>query len=214
MYEALRRTPLRRLERVWHVGTVNAADKGSTSQEGSGLSVSLHPTDWRVIARLNGSVHELTRKEGSFLDFHKMTKAAREELLDWARRAGWIALERRWKVTWLDPEDEGARWCLFDTQARAEAEAEFLNEDEGAKATAERELVPVLTAEADSRVGFCLDPLLALDIAVTFWVEDELPDVDGVWWNDRLEPLALSAPRGVILKPRLNRWQVRPKGIE
>jgi hypothetical protein len=51
---------------------------------------------------------------------------------------------------------------------------------------------------------------LALQFALMVYLEDECPNIDGIWWN---EPLVVasprrggSAPRGVILLPRLSAW--------
>jgi len=35
-------------------------------------------------------------------------------------------------------------------------------------------------------------------------------DVDGAWWNEELDPAALSAPRGVIFQTKLPEWGVYP----
>ena len=32
--------------------------------------------------------------------------------------------------------------------------------------------------------------------------------LDGVWWNETLDPYGLSAPRGAIHRAKLNRWTV------
>jgi hypothetical protein len=43
---------------------------------------------------------------------------------------------------------------------------------------------------------------------VNLYVATMHPDLDGVWWNERLDPDALSAPRGVLLPHALGRWTV------
>jgi hypothetical protein len=44
------------------------------------------------------------------------------------------------------------------------------------------------------------------DLVLNLYAEAELPDVDGVWWNERLDPDRHQAPRGVILPSRIARW--------
>jgi hypothetical protein len=52
-----------------------------------------------------------------------------------------------------------------------------------------------------------LSPYLVETEAVNLWIAAVRPDLDGVWWNDRLDPASLSAPRGVILPHAASRWQ-------
>lgn len=198
----------RKMERLWHVGSLNAADKGKTSQEGQGLSVSKHPQEWSSIARLGDQVFELRRQGGRFLDFHALTKAQRQSLVAWGIAADLLEMRPMWKLSWLDGETEEGRHCLFSEQSAAQAEADWMREEGTEAVELVAETRPALSAKAVSRIGFKLDALLAEDMVATFWVED-CTDADGVWWQDTLDPSALSAPRGVINLRQLPGWSVR-----
>jgi hypothetical protein len=63
------------------------------------------------------------------------------------------------------------------------------------------------TAALSERIGFEIDPALAVELAITCWVEDTTA-LEGVWWADQLAPEILSAPRGVILPGRLRGWSI------
>jgi hypothetical protein len=206
---ALSTLPLRRLNRVFHVGTLDPTHKGvrGASQEGNGLSISLHPEEWTQIAKLGGGdTFKLSRKPGLFLDFHKLSKARREQLTQWGLTQGWCEMQPRWKLVWVDSETEEPVHMLLDTEVSARSEQEF-RQEEDESASVEPVQVPVLTPTALERLGFKVDALSTLDMLATFYVED-CTEFDGVWWNDMLDPYALSAPRGVIVRSRLPQWTI------
>lgn len=198
--------PIRKLSRVYHVGTFNPALKGAAgpSLEGSGLSVSLHPDEWRRIARLDGSVFALTKETGQFLDNHKLSSADRRQLEDWGISRGWCRLCPHWKLTWTDLESADKCFSLFSDEASAALELED-RQDGDPDATLEPVQVPLFTEAAERRLGFSLSAVVVPDLLATFYVEDHT-SLDGVWWNDKLDPFSYSAPRGVILPSRLHSW--------
>lgn len=197
--------------RVFHVGTLNASQKGvqGSSQEGNGLSISLHPQEWTRIAKLgSGTTFKLTRKGGRFLDFHKMGTVDKSALAHWGLQKGFSVQKQGWKLSWDDCESGEQHYRLMDTEAAALSEFEFIrDEDKGARL--EPVLIHALTPSAVERLGFTVDAISTLDMLATFWVEDDTA-LDGVWWNDILDPWALSAPRGVICKSRIGDWNVTP----
>ncbi len=199
----LRQASTLALPSVMHVGTLNPSDKRGDSHEGNGLSVSLHPEEWTAIAKLGGgSLYELTKPDGRFLDFHRLSRQALDELQAWGLRDGWLQMAARWRCEWFDDELSQTVFMLCKSLAEAQAEA-----DDREDSRVEEVVVPELTVEGIRRLGFKLEAAHALDIAATFWVEDET-DLDGVWWDDLLEPQNYSAPRGVICLRRLSDWHI------
>jgi len=199
--------PLKALSRVYHVGTMNAVDKGcrGASFEGSGLSVSLHPTEWVRIAKLGGlPTFVLSKSDGLFLDFCKLGPAQRAALIQWAEGFGWVTHVARWQVSWLD-EDAGTRCqMLACTAEEARLEVEDL-EESCVEVQSSETSVPVLTSKALKRLGFVPPELSTPDILATFLAEDT-ESLDGVWWDEELAPSNLSAPRGVISANKLRTW--------
>lgn len=203
----------RRVTSVFHVGSLNPADKRKDSQEGNGLSVSEHPEAWASIARLGGNpLHKLTKgtsgQQGAFLEFRSLTEAALRELGEWGIKNGWAQAEKRWRVSWFDSEYDGRVHTLMATEESGRDEAKGIREEGDSTARCVEVLVPVLTPKSIERLGFKLDALSTLDMLATFWVEDET-ELDGVWWDDLLAPHALSAPRGVICLKRLPLWTAK-----
>lgn len=198
--------PALAFDRLWHVGSMNPADKNDWSYEGQGLSVSVHPEDWTAIARLGGSpTWELARAGGALLHFHALTSAQRDQIDAWGVEQGFVEPVTRWRVSWYDEDLDDTVSMLCETKHEALAEAEFREDEDGAEPTPTR--VQVLAATAtfpDHTVQpgttAIREPLAAL------WVSTHRPDLDGVWFEEEYDPLNLSCPRGVIAKDRLDRW--------
>ena len=195
------------LPKVWHVGTLDRADKGAVapSWEGSGLSVSLDPDAWIRIAKLGGQpIWTLTREAGAFVDAHRIDGASRTALLDWGRRRGLVADSGVFEVSWWDPEWHGQVAALFADAADAAAEAAELGGQlrSTMRALATRELLTRTGQHADA-------PTDALELLLPVYTESAT-DLDGVWWDDLDDADRLSAPRGVIATRHVNRWTATP----
>lgn len=204
----LKTLPVVELEQVYHVGSLRREHKGrqGPSQEGAGLSVSLHPREWTHIARLGGNpTFVLTKPGGRFLDRHALALDTELRFKEWGVAQGWLQPCTRWKVEWYDSEADARVHCLMASEEAAHNESAEL---EDAEPTVTEVDAVALTASAVERLGFDCDPLLALNMVVTFYVED-CTTLDGVWWSDALDPMGLSAPRGVICAQRLAQWQCR-----
>jgi len=92
----------------------------------------------------------------------------------------------------------------FVSESQAQAEFESL---EGMSARIRPFEGWCATAALSERIGFQVEPALAVELAITCWVEDSTA-LEGVWWADKLAPEILSAPRGVILPGRLQGWSI------
>jgi len=215
--------PLRRFERLFHVGRLDPAAKGIDSHEGDGLSVSRHPEDWRAIARLGDApVWDIDTRDARFLDFYafRRDRAALNAACDWAVEQGYLERGRVYVVTMPDEEGEGGSLVfrfLDPTEAEDEARGYLeadLGGDELEAAVAQavrRTLGYVSTAHLAERMRHERGvPLaLAVDLAVVAYAEDVL-GLDGVWWEDAYDPAGYSAPRGVLFARRLSAHRVAP----
>lgn len=208
--------------RVEHVGgrrmkvgvplDLRSGSPSSTSFEGVGLSVSVHPEAWSSIAKLGSVAFSLERSDSEPGRFAVYGKAIAAAASLWAVREGWAVRSKGWEVTYYDEEDDVRRSFLCPSADDARAEADGLEGQEP-----EVEEVEVLTAsprmETRWRSYFTgadwsrpLSPYIVETEAANLWVAAVRPDLDGIWWNDRLDPASLSAPRGVILPHAAPRW--------
>lgn len=199
--------PWLKISTVWHVGTMQAINKGNDSIEGNGLSISVHPSDWARIARLGNTAFTVTNPGGKFLDAHAVPAQLKAEIEAWGIAQGYLVPRPIWELKWLDEEDMDTRFTYLPDAAAAALEAQAMRDDEICGVFVTELSLPVLTELAFSRLGFKLDAVLSQDIITTFWVED-CSTGDGVWWADRHDPCGLSAPRGVICLKRLPFWKI------
>ena len=195
--------PVLHLDTVFHVGTLNPGHKGTSSLEGRGLSVSVHPYDWTIIARLGGGrTWTLTRPEGhpfTFLDAHELTDAQRDLITNWGLNRGYIEPVTAYRVTWFDEDfkETVSILTLDGDDANAEADDESRALADGTPAPVTVETVHAATpAFPDSHVR--TDRLDPFPLLLTVWVDQTRPDLDGVWWEDHYTPELLSCPRGVL----------------
>ncbi len=202
MFEIAVPFPTRSFKKLYHVGSLNASQKRRNSYEGAGLSVSLHPNEWRAIARgfVSGDTWVCTRANNQFVDAHKMRKAHRQMVAQWGVENGYVTIASKWRVSYYDDEFEGERYFEFSSREQAEEEAHDLG-TEPQEIRGAMIATPLLQKRTLSRA----EPVAVADLLLTVYVEDATP-FDGVWWADRLDPVALSAPRGVIVPSRVSQW--------
>lgn len=200
--------PVLRKREVWHVGDLSKARRRvSSSLEGSGLSVSEYPEEWTQIARLGGyTTYVLRRRDGQPGVFVNMLRLGQQRvaLEQLASNEGLLKPARRWRFCWWD-EDEVERCSIYATRA----EAEYERGDEYRDGRVEPVEIFVGTAKLDVLWDMYftspLDDTLASEFATLLLLE-RTGLYDGAWWNEILDPLGLSAPRGVIFQIRLHEW--------
>lgn len=202
------RVPALRKHCVYHVGDPTApVRRVAFSFEGPGLSVSDHPKEWSRIARLGaGKTHALRRfdkKPGLFADMLRRGKW-RTELEEEAVEAGLLAQETRFAVDYWDGEREEQMTQMFASPEEAE--------EEGHEGEVYERDVLVATAllvreHWSHRFSAPLDDTIAPDMAVLYLLS-LTGEYDGAWWNEKLAPEILSAPRGVIFESKLAEWNV------
>ncbi len=228
--------PVIHLDRVFHVGTMDAARVGANgpSQEGRCLSVSLCPEAWTRIARLGGNAwHELDRPDGAFLDAHAVLDdpGLLEAAVDWAVDEGLAERRTVWRC-WRH-DDESGEWGYMTLPSEAAAFEEAGGEDvydepcqvEGPDGRAGIEPatavvgLPALEALTGVRTG---PGRKAEDAVLLAWgravASDAVPGgLDGVWWREAYDPDILSAPRAGIFPDRVAGWAargIRPRSVD
>ena len=196
--------PLATFDEVFHIGTLNPDDRRRNyreSYEGSGLSISQHPDDWRTIARLGGYPTWTATKTGNaFLARWDLTAEQEHAINQWGVVNGYLEEVTRWQVTGYDSEQDCDYTFDCDTYEAALHEA-----DDDPSVVREVRVLAVtdkLSALTGTTSG---DTASAFDLALTVYAEHET-GFDGVWWDDDYSPLALSCPRGVIFADRLDGW--------
>jgi hypothetical protein len=228
MYDHIMNIPVIRLNKVFHVGSLDRSrlgeNSGASSQEGACLSVSLVPNAWASIARLGDELHVLETADGLFLDAVALLgdAAAKSEILDWAAGAGLAEMRTLWRAWSYDDETEEWRFMLLATREDALGECGLAEDDyvDGAAAPGpeghagiEPVDVPVGTAALRGLTGFAAPPdedaSDAIMVAFAMLRGEELAGrpFDGVWWCEIYAPEMLSSPRGGIFPERVKSWR-------
>ena len=197
--------PVDPIDTVYHVGDLDVASKGTDSYEGAGLSVSEHPEEWAEIAELPGDTWTLTNPDGAFLDALGLNKTQKTSIAKWGKTHGYVQEATVWRVYFWDSELEEETYVEFDSREDAEAEVEEyedarVEEVPSALLGTSKLALEGMNSDVRDNVG------IAWDVLMTVYVERET-SLDGVWWHERLDVYALSAPRGVIVPDRLGRWE-------
>ena len=207
--------PLLRIERVYHIGTLDPADlgrnSGGSSQEGRNLSVSLCPHAWQSIAKLGGyPLHVLSRDGGTFVDMIALRERL-PEIVGWAVERGLAEERTLWRLWCFDDELDGWTWTAHETREDAAEEAEYTDggAPEGHEAI-EPVTVPVGTEALASLTGMRQRADEdATDAVLVAWATHHADGIDGMWWEEEFRPEAISAPRGAIFPGVLAHWDRR-----
>jgi hypothetical protein len=187
--------------------------KGTDSQEGAGLSVSLDPEAWTKIAQLGGNpTYRLRHDGGRFLDFQSARSDKQEvaKVVSWAIEHEYIASTSVYRLWQYDSEEEHEYYMEFTSLADLLGEvggepsgtlasARSLAREEGKRITQAKgwQVLPAALVRArHSRA----DSIFGLDFAFLFYTEDET-DLDGVWWRYSEGP-----DRGCIFEGKLAYW--------
>lgn len=198
------RWPIHRASKLWHVGTMNPSDKRQGSQEGAGISVSRHPDEWREIGRgvVTGDTWVFRQSPAArLLDFHKLTLDQHAVIAAWGVDHSFLLATTLFEVSYYDDELEAEVTTKFASREQAEYESEDFDGDIA-------EVPGYLATDAlklHSR-GPC-EPIMVPDMIAIAFAELEL-DLAGCWWSDILDPIRLSAPRGVLFPKHLDRWSI------
>lgn len=197
-------------KKLYHIGLMVGLQEGrrqrgsTSSQEGHCLSVSECPDAWRQIAKIGGyPLWELIKPGNAFLHAHALKKAERKLIEAWALQQGFVQAGTLFQAWSTDEEGEP----IFGLYLTREEAVDELGED-AYEASDIKEVPAVLPTEALS--AYCQQKVDFLDVEdmIQLCYADKVLGLDGVFWNDRLDPYAYSAPRAGILPHKLAEWSV------
>lgn len=198
----LKKHPVINFNKLYHVGTMEKKQKRKGGYEGSGLSVSLHPNEWQRIAKgyIVGNIFELKKENNQLLNVHGLSEVQKNEIYEWGVKKEYIERAILYRVEYFDDEWDCNLRSDFENEESAEIEAEGRDiEVQEIKSFVSTEVMKEKTNNDANTMIF--------DLLVTLFAEEELK-IDGAWWNDKLDVLRLSAPRGVISSSMLDSWEV------
>lgn len=200
---------------LYHVGELDITKKSNFSYEGNGLSVSICPSAWESIARISSStVWKITKRGKKLLDYYETTEDIHNDIVEWGIENGYLE-EIFGKYAYRYYSDELDRYLCESYDSFKEivdahlvegfynSYDEYLNSEEGDDEVIfpVRAFLPTEKLQNESLIlvteSNCVDQNFLLYV-------EKYTDYDGVYWDDRLDILSLSAPRGVIFNSRLD----------
>lgn len=187
---------------VFHVGTLNISNKRKFSHEtGLGISVSEHPMEWMKIAKIGGNIYKFTNPKGNFLDVYKLTKPDMNRIEKWGIINKLVEKSLIYYFTYYNSEADSTMKMEFTSKQEAINNARL----ENAKVKTREGLTA--TQKFHKLVGWKINQLMVKDYLITYFAHTT--DVDGVWFNDKLDIANYSAPRGTIFDNKLFRWNIK-----
>jgi hypothetical protein len=188
----------------YHVGLMNIANKSDISYEGSGLSISKHPEEWQKINPLtSGDLFELKKRTPIFFDYYKEKDSIKRSVIKWGIDNNFVEEITTYKVCWYNDEIEDELCMFFDNKNDAIDEAGDYGVDiiidKGYKATNKLKQMSL-----QKSIG--IDN--TFDILLTVYLDNNT-EYDGIWWEEELDVLKYSAPRGVIFNSKLKTWDIK-----
>lgn len=204
---------------VAHVGTLDMSDRTPReSLEAMMLSVSLHPDEWRSIARCGGAAEwTLSAPGAEYLDAYALDDGERAKIVEWAVEKGYLQKNEIWRSWFFDGESDDWAFLRFDTEDKAWHEVD--DDEEVCPHTKDGQLVDkvdglVLTEAAMTALERWAEPLDGAAGALILYAREVIlptrPDMVGIWWPEIESPQDLWCPRGGIFPERLERMTVEP----
>lgn len=191
--------PLVITSELWHIGDLSNNTQGRRqSFEGNLFSASACPNAWEGIARLGGGKYYSLNQETMLVNMWEALKGADYEPLrlavqQWALKRRLIEPGVIYVASYYDDEQECEREMHFNSEAEARAEVEV----EGCDSEIESRSVFLAT---DALLNFhgLTRPMASsgLEYALIEWVRENTSRIiKGVYWDEKLDELGLSAPR-------------------
>lgn len=195
---------------LYHVGTMDISRKRSFSLEGDGLSVSICPNEWRRITRQTESgLWLLSKKDVKMLDYHKLSVRSVNNIVKWGIEKGLATKGVLYDVeSYIDDELCYSTYATYE-EAINETDIPYLDEEDDEEEykgqlnrIVKREGI-IATDKLKNKVSVDIDVGDVVKHIVLLYSEYVLK-LDGVYWDDTLDILNYSAPRGVIFNSRLS----------
>lgn len=205
------------IETLYHVGTMDIADKSRFSLEGNGLSVSTCPSEWINITQMSSTtIWSLQKKDVQLLDYYSLTENEFNIATIWGLDEGYLTECIIFKSIKYDDEIEGYLEMVHKTFEEACEEAcleetyvsyeEYLQYQEYESSKVEK-LIGYMPTNKLKKISMVeVDETNAFEINFLVFLEKNT-NLDGVYWDEILDISKYSAPRGVIFNSKINSFK-------
>lgn len=194
--------PTTSFNKLYHTGTMDINNKKQYNLEGiNGLSVSNLDNIWNKICDYtHGNDYTLINGNNKFLDFHELNSDTYQMILDWGVENEYLEKCEIFRHTYFDDELDSEVFIDFNSKDKALLECdEFdLTSYHGHRST--QKFINFNGVSNKDNI----------ELISVIYVENET-NLDGVFWNDKLDIDKYSAPRAIILQNKLKNWNITMK---
>ncbi len=190
---------------VYHIGTLMKSQRSSLNYEGKGLSVSVHPKEWRIICRgkIEGNPFLLSNTDCKLAVFNK-SDALLSTLQHFGMINGLITVEQQFSYTYYDDEAKSHFIECFKTVESLQAEHDDDDID--------FEMVDVVVPT--EKLIKAMTPVKVSDVnpfeeLFNIYIQERFEDYDGIWFNRPLDVLCYQAPAGLIFDHKKENWLIQ-----
>lgn len=197
---------------VFHVGSMDISKRSQYQAEGKGLNVSVNPHEWCIIARgkVFGDFHKLNKSNAQFALFdHSLVN----DCYNWGVEKGY--LKKVLNYTYSEYSDDLDEILSYEYGSLEEAKDNVfedywddIEEHESYKTTAKMK---------KALCGTELPNYSPNTEIFLLYVKENHPELDGVWFNFKLDTFAYSAPSGIIFDHKIKEWSdvvVEPETVD
>lgn len=192
------------VQNVYHIGTLDETKRSSLNYEGKGLSVSLHPKEWRIICRgkIEGQPFLLSNNECKLAVFN-LTNELLSTLQHFGIMNQLVTSEQIISYTYYDDE---AQSDFIEYFATVEEFRDSYDDDE------DFEISDVIVPT--NKLINAMKPVNVSDInpfesLFNLYIQDKFEDYDGIWFNRPINVLCYQAPAGLIFDHKKTNWHIQ-----
>jgi len=189
--------------KLFHVGKMNKALKRKNSLEGRGLSVSTQPNEWATITSLPGNIYSIHKNGNKFIDARSLSNHQIEQIQNWAIQDKLIEPSTIYRYTFSSGEDGEEMYT--DATTKDELIRDY-DAEEDEITVINNSIKPTQKLKQLSMNHDMTGGNDTIDYVLPLYAEYD--NYDGVWWNDTLDVLSYSAPRGVIVPSKIKEFDV------
>lgn len=204
------------VKELYHVGSMDIADKHQFSLDGNGLSVSTCPHSWINLAQISSNtIWRLYKKDIQMLDYYSLTENELEVSNHWGIEEGYLTKCRFFKTIKFDTEINDEVELIYDSFEEACSESyldekydsyeEYVNYQEYESSRIE-ELILYFPTDKFKKISMVhVDETNAQWINLLIFLEKNT-DLDGIYWNDILNESEHILPKGIIFNSKINNF--------
>lgn len=204
------------IKKLYHAGTFNIANKSKNSSDGNGLSVSICPNSWIKMARIKSDIlWEFYKEDIKMLDYYSLSEDDFKVATIWGVEQGYLIEKELFKIiNNSNTEKQSTFNCFEDLKNEIKLNEEYESYEEYdlfreyEDLTINKEIKYIATEKLKKLSLVSIDDSNIIQINLLLFLEFN-SDLDGIYYNDKLNIYKDSAPKGIIFNSKINSFSKR-----